>query len=83
MTTKYAVYDPTTGENKFYDTKDEALQNFWVTVISHAKSYFHGTAYTTVIFNDDGSQTWKNDNDEDIEKPKTPKEIEELISKTI
>lgn len=79
MTTKYAVYNATSGENVLYDTKDEALQAFWTNVVAFAKSHFHDTAYMVVEQNENGTETWYNDQNQEIDKPMTSSEILELI----
>lgn len=82
MTKKYAVYDTSTGENSIYQTKEEALQAFWKNVVSFAISYFHNTPYTVIETNADGSETWYNDKNEEIQKPLTAEEIEQQIENT-
>ena len=79
MTKKYVVYKPLTGENISYETKEDALQAFWKDVVGFALSYHHNTAYTVVEKNEDGSETWYNDNNQEIQKPLTAEEIEQLI----
>lgn len=79
MNTKYAVYNAVTGENVFYDTQEDALLAFWQNVMSFAVSHFHNTAYTVVETNDDGSETWYNDKNEEIQKPKTAKQIQFML----
>ena len=80
MITKYAVYNATSGENILYDSRDEAIQAFWANVVNFAKSQFHDTAYTVVEQHEDGTETWYNDQNQEIDKPKTISEIEEIIS---
>ncbi len=75
MTTKYAVFNPSSGENDMYDTVEEALQAFWTIVISYAVKHMHNTAYMVVQQNEDGSETWFNDNNNEIERPLTREEI--------
>jgi hypothetical protein len=79
MITKYAIYDARNGENIIYDTKEEAIDAFWAHVISIAKKDFHNTAYMTVQQNEDGTEIWYNDNNNEIERPKTKEEIKELL----
>jgi hypothetical protein len=81
MITKYAVYEATNGENTLYDTKEEAIEAFWVNVIALAKSNYHNTAYMVVEQNEDGSETWFNDNNKEIENPKTVAEKLKLLIK--
>lgn len=82
MITKYAVYDPTSGENLLCDTKEEALLKFWSNVVSLAKTHFHNTAYIVVEQNEDGSEVWKNDNNQEIDRPKTAEEIQSMIERS-
>jgi len=81
MNTKYAVYFAANGENKIYDTKELALDAFWNQVIGIATSYCHNTAYMVVEQSEDGTETWYNDNNEEITRPKSRAEIKELIEK--
>lgn len=78
INTKYAVYNAETGENVFFETKEEAIQGFWSNVIKIAKTHFHDTAYMVIETNEDGSETWYNDENKEIEKPKTIEEIIEI-----
>ena len=78
MSTKYAVYFASTGENKLYETKELAIEAFWNQVIGIAKTHCHNTAYMVVEQNEDGSETWYNDNNEEITRPKSPAEIKEM-----
>lgn len=80
MNTKYAVYNPTNGENVLFDTKEEALQEFWKNVVAVAISHCHNTAYMVVEQNEDGSEIWRNDNEEVIKKPISNFQIQEYIS---
>lgn len=80
MATKYAVYDAKNGKNIIYNTKEEALQAFWVNVVGFAKSHFHNTAYTVIETDENGIETWFNDNNQEINKPMTAADIEEMIS---
>ena len=79
MTTKYAVYDARSGENIIYNTKEEALQAFWVNVVDFAKSHFHNTAYTAIETDENGIEIWYNDNNQEIDKPMTAADIEEFV----
>jgi hypothetical protein len=82
MSIKYAVYKPTTGENILYETKEEAIESFWLDVIKMAREACHNTAYMVVEQNEDGSETWYNDNNMEIEKPVSQEEIERWLSIT-
>lgn len=75
MTTKYAIYSAETGENVFFETKEEAIEAFWNFVIFIATNHFHNTAYMVVETNEDGTETWYNDNNQEIERPKTAAEM--------
>jgi hypothetical protein len=63
-----------------YDTKAEALQAFWVNVVVFAKTHFHNTSYMVVEQNENGTETWFNDYNQEIDKPMTPEEIEAIIN---
>ena len=78
---KYGVFNNNTGEYSFVETKEEALQLFWSNVVEMALTYFHGTAYVTVDTNEDGSEVWRNDNLEEIDRPRTADEITAILSK--
>jgi hypothetical protein len=78
MITKYAVYDPATGENTLVDSKEEAALLYWERMIELSKQYFHNTMWMTVEQNEDGSEVWKNENGEGIKRPKTFEEMEAL-----
>lgn len=82
MTKKFGVYNANKGEYDFYDTQEKALEAFWVNVVATARSHYHNTAYTVISQNEDGSETWFNDNNQEIEKTKTAQEIKELIDKS-
>ena len=79
MTIKYATYN-IDGKNTIHDTKEEALRVFWSSVVLFAKSHFNNTAYMVVEQNEDGSETWYNDNNQEIDKPLTEAEIEEILN---
>lgn len=84
MATKYAVYDPTTGENTLVDNKEDAILLFWQRMIEFAKPYFHDTAYMTIKINDEtGAETWYNDVNDEINRPKTSAEIQAIREKTM
>jgi len=76
---KYAVYNPQSGQNIFCDTKEEALQEFWKNVVALAISHTYNTAYMVVEQNEDGSEIWRNDNEEVIRKPILSFEIQKYI----
>lgn len=76
---KYATYNPFTGENTLHDSKELALQAFWSLLINHVKRMGLETAYTTVEILEDGSEKWYNDNNQEIERPRTATEIEALL----
>ncbi len=79
MQTKYGVFNIELGGYVFYETKEQALSAFWCNVIATVKSHYHNTAYSTVIVNDDGTETWYNDSGEAIEKIQTAEEIKNLL----
>jgi hypothetical protein len=79
MIIKYAVYDAVNGGNTLYNTKDEALLAFWSNVVNLAKTHFHNTAYAIVEQNDDGSEIWKNDNNQEIDLPRNSAEVQAML----
>ena len=81
MNTKYAVYSAQVGESVLYDTKEQAIDAFWINVVSLAKSHFHNTSYMVVEQNEDGTETWFNDNNQEIERPLTAAEKEAILEK--
>ena len=83
MIKKYAVLHPETGEYTFYATEQEAIENFWITMINFSFPFFHNTAYMTVETAEDGSEIWRNDNNQVIDKPLTHAEMLELFSKRL
>ena len=81
MTIKYAVYDPTTGENTEVDNREDAMQLFWQRMIKLARPYFHDTAYMTIEVNEEtGAETWYNDAGKVIDRPRTAAEIEVILA---
>lgn len=79
---KYGVLNPKTGETTIHDTKEEALMIFWTRMVDFAGPYFHNSSYTIVEQHDDGTETWSNDQNEEIQKPRTLQEIEEFLAQT-
>jgi hypothetical protein len=75
MTTRYAVYNPLNGETTLVDTKEEAVMLFWERMIDVSAPFFHNTMWMTVEQNEDGSEVWKNENDNVITKPLTVEEM--------
>jgi hypothetical protein len=56
--TSYAVFHPLTGSIAKMETEEEAIQKFVDNLIELAIEHFHDCCYSTVITNDDGSETW-------------------------
>lgn len=79
MTTKYGVYNPQKGEYDLFKTKEEALEAFWLRVIATAKEHYHNTAYTTIHYNEDGTETWLNESEQEINKKRTLNEIKAIL----
>jgi hypothetical protein len=79
MNIKYAVYDPTKGHTVLFDTKEEAVNEFWKGVINFTLSHYYDTCYMVVEQNEDGSERWYNDNNEEIRRPRTTQEIEQMV----
>lgn len=80
MITKYSVINPTNGENVLYDTKEEALAAFWDLVMYMVNMHFHNTPYVLVDIDDNGVETWRNVDGEEVIRPLTPEEMEEKIN---
>ena len=77
MSTKYAVYDPKTGENTIVEYREDAVKLFWQRMIELARPYFHDTAYMTIEVNEEtGAETWYNDAGQVIDRPRTAAEIQ-------
>lgn len=80
MQLKYAVYNAQTGQNTLFDSKEEAVQEFWKYVVALAKTHFNSTAYTVVEQYPDGTEKWYNDNNQEIDNPLSYQEINNIIS---
>lgn len=81
MTVKFVVYNPVSGMPSLYDTKDEALTAFWNIVVGYIYQYMGKTAYTRVEISEDGSETYFNDQEDEINFHMTVPQIEEMIAK--
>lgn len=57
MTTKYIVYDPTTGQNTYVDTEQAARELFLQTACKFLTQYFHNVPYTVAEIDDNGVET--------------------------
>ncbi len=80
---KYGVFNPLNGETTLLDSKEEAMQLFWIRMIQLTLPHFHNTPYMTIIKNEDGSETWKNINDQEIDKPLSYEELSNLYLRSI
>jgi hypothetical protein len=48
---KYGVFNPLNGETTLLDSKEEAMQLFWIRMIQLTLPHFHNTPYMTIIKN--------------------------------
>lgn len=80
MVTKYAVYNAMTGESKLVDTKEEATKAFWENVINFALNQFHNNMYTIVEIDDNGYETWKTENGQEIPAPYSDEQVNALFA---
>lgn len=46
-----------------FDSKEECINFFWDEMIKFSFPYFHETVYVTIQKNEDGTETWFNEND--------------------
>lgn len=80
MTTIYKVLDPTIGQYTDCKTKDELLVQLSKLAYKFYMSHTHNNPYTMVTINEDGSETWRNAQGEEI---LSPAQIEEMIQNQI
>lgn len=78
MIKKYGVIDLENGETTIIDTKEEAIKLFVERMINFSLPYFHNTPFISIEFNDDGTETWYNESEQEIDKILTYSEIEKL-----
>lgn len=79
MIEKYGVLLPENGETTIVESKEEAVKLFWERMIKFSLPFFHDTVYVTIQYNDDGLETWFNDQNTEIEKILTLEEQQALI----
>lgn len=80
---KYGVLSHTNGGFTFFDSKEEAIEEFWKRMIAIGYEHMQHTCYVTVEKNEDGTETWYNESDKEIDKILSTEEQEELIRKTL
>lgn len=57
MTTKYIVYNPSTGENTYVDSEAEARELFLKYVVDFITPFFHDSPYTQADIDENGVET--------------------------
>ncbi len=80
MTTKIAVYNPTTAQYSFAEDRASAVQLIAKTAIDFYIEHAHGELCSIVTVNDDGSETWATAAGE---QRLSPQEIEEDMMRQI
>jgi hypothetical protein len=81
MNTQYGVYHPTTGETIVVNTKEEAINVFYKSMIEFSKPFFHNTMYVTIQTNEDGSISYFNDGNE-VDQVLSSEELESLFNQS-
>lgn len=79
MIKKYGVILPSSGETTIVSTKEEAINLFWERMVEFSFPYFHNTFYVSIDYNDDGTETWYNESEDEIDKILSIQERDELI----
>ena len=74
MSTQYATFNHKLGTYDYHSSVEGALECYINMLIDFIKDPYFNTIYSTVIKNDDGSETWKNENG-DITKIITHKDF--------
>lgn len=57
MATKYIVYDPTTGQNTYVNSEQEARELFLQIARDFLSPYFHNVPYTVAEIDENGVET--------------------------
>jgi hypothetical protein len=63
---KYAVCDPYTGEYSYYDSTVAMNVKIAEIILAESLRLRHDALWSVVEFNDDGSETWRNPQGEEI-----------------
>ena len=79
MTIKYAVYNLNSNDYDYFDTKEQAVIEFWDRLIDRALLHNNNTPYMTVETTSDGSEVWKNESGDVLEKILSYSEIIEKL----
>ena len=79
MTIKYAVYNLNSNDYDYFDTKEQAVIEFWDRLIDRALLHNNNTPYMTVETTSDGSEVWKNESGDVLEKILSYSEIVEKL----
>jgi hypothetical protein len=74
MNTKYGVLNPNTGEVDFCATEQEAQDLFFQRAVELAQAHFHGNSYVKVLIDENGVETWTNQDEVSIDKILTAEE---------
>lgn len=74
MITKYAIYNPFTGENVKVNSLEDAQNLVVSNILEQYKNYTHNNFYTEISVDEDGNETWVN-NSQSTELP------EDIIAK--
>jgi hypothetical protein len=78
---KYAVLNPTNGEYTFFDTQEEAVNEFYKRMVDFSFPYFHNVKYSVVNTLENGDQEWATPAGAAIENPIEQKQkLEELMN---
>lgn len=81
MQIKYAIFNAETGLHEYFDTEDAAREAFWESLVYYAIKYNQSMTYATVIVNDDGSEVWKNEQGQELNRPTNHQDRMEAIRK--
>ena len=67
MTIKYAIFDPLTGEYTRFNTPEERKSALAEKLINFYLHYASGQLYSVIEIHEDGSETWRNPQGDEIE----------------
>lgn len=62
METKYALLNPANGEHEMFTTEEEVKTKLAERALSFYISHAHGIAYSKVIIDENGWETWESKN---------------------
>jgi len=69
MTTKYAVLNPNDGSYTYFETEQEALDEFYLRLVQHALPHFHNITHSIVTIDENGAETWTTPDGNILETP--------------